>query len=194
MTTLFDESGELPAPVRYDDLASQLAGRINPAEIHGYLCGLLSAGQVPGERQWLNQLGEQMGEGGIDDVLRQLLCQLLARTQHELESGDLGAPLLLPDDDETLEFRTEALGIWCQSFISGFGQGFQGIQVSDMAEEVLRDLGEISLIEASGEGDESERLFVEVSEFVRLAWLNVYAEMHGNNGSDNVGESPVVVH
>jgi len=193
MTTHLFESGEPPEFVSYDDLANQLAGRINPAEIHGYLCGLLSTGQVPNERQWLNQLEEQAGNEGLDDGARQLLCQLFARTQRELESGDLGAALLLPDDDDALELRTEALGIWCQSFISGFGQGWQGAQVSEMVEEVLRDLAEISLIEASGDGDESERLFVEISEFVRLAWLNVYAEVCAGGASD-AGGSHASVH
>ena len=193
MTTHLFESGELPEPVSYDDLANQLSGRINPAEIHGYLSGLLSAGQVPNERQWLNQLEEQVGDEGFDDGVRQLLCQLFSRTRRELESGDLGAELLLPDDDEALKLRTEALGIWCQSFISGFGQGLQDAQVSEMVGEVLRDLTEISLIEASGEDDESERLFMEVSEFVRLAWLNVYAEVAAGNAAD-AEESPASLH
>ena len=177
MTTHFSAPGELPASVSYDELANQLAGRIHPSEIHGYLCGLLSGGQVLNERHWLNQFEEQMGDDGIDDATRQLLGQLFARTQSELESGSFAAALLLPDDEDALDIRTEALGIWCQSFISGFGQGLQGALVSEMAEEVLRDLAEIALIEPADEGEESERLFIEVSEFVRLAWLNVYAEV-----------------
>ena len=188
MTTHFSEPGELPASVTYDELANQLAGRIHPSEIHGYLCGLLSGGQVLNERQWLNQLEEQMGDDGFDDAVRQLLGQLFTRTQSELESGSFVAELLLPDDDDALDIRTEALGIWCQSFISGFGQGLQGALVSEMAEEVLRDLAEIALIEAADEGDESERLFIEVSEFVRLAWLNVYAEV-GAGGQASEGPS-----
>ena len=184
MTTHFLEPGELPASVSYDELANQLAGRIHPSEIHGYLCGLLSSGQALNERQWLNQLEGQVDCDGFDDAARQLLRQLLARTQSELESGSFAAALLLPDDDDALAVRAEALGIWCQSFISGFGQGLQGALVSEMAEEVLRDLAEIGLIDAAGDGDESERLFIEISEFVRLAWLNVYAEL-GAGGQAN---------
>ncbi|WP_257266985.1 UPF0149 family protein [Endozoicomonas sp. ONNA2] len=63
--------------------------------------------------------------------------------------------------------------------MSGFGQGLESQQVSEMVEEVLRDFAEISLIETAEEGEESEKLYVEVSEFVRLAWLNVYAEVCG---------------
>ena len=198
MTTHFLQPGELPASVSYDELANQLADRIHPSEIHGYLCGLLSSGQTLNERQWLNQLEGQVGGDGFDDAARQLLGQLCARTQSELESGSFAAALLLPDDDDALDVRAEALGIWCQSFISGFGQGLQGALVSEMAEEVLRDLAEIGLIDAAGDGDESERLFIEVSEFVRLAWLNVYAELGAGGQADErssgAGENPGSVH
>lgn len=196
MTTHFLQPGEQPASVSYDELANQLAGRIHPSEIHGYLCGLLSSGQALNEQQWLDQLEQQVGDDGFDDAARQLSGQLFARTHSELASGSFAVPLLLPDDDDALAIRAEALGIWCQSFISGFGQGLQGAPVSEMAEEVLRDLAEIALIEPADEGEESERLFIEVSEFVRLAWLNVYAELGGqaSERSSGAGENSGRVH
>lgn len=182
MTTYSSQPGDIPA-VSFDELADRLAdlGQSHPSEIHGYLCGLISAGSHPDVQQWLKQLAEQMGDKSFDEtfdeVTEQLLSQLFLHTQNELESGSLSATLFLPDDDEALGLRTESLGIWCQSFISGFGQGLESRQVSEMVEEVLRDFAEISLIETAEENDESERLYVEVSEFVRLAWLNVFAEV-----------------
>ena len=172
-------SGDIPVPVSFDELASHLAGQGHPSEVHGYLCGLFSAGAQPGVQPWLAQLAEQMGDQSFDEPTRQLLSQLFLHTQNELNAGSLAATLLLPDDDEALGLRTESLGIWCQSFVSGFGQGLQSRQVSEMVEEVLRDFAEISLIETAQESEESEKLYVEVSEFVRLAWLNVYAEVCG---------------
>ncbi|WP_257294089.1 UPF0149 family protein [Endozoicomonas sp. YOMI1] len=179
MTIHPPQSGDIPAPVSFDELASHLAEQTHPSEIHGYLCGLFSAGVHPGVEQWLEQLAEQMGDKSINESARQLLSQLYLHTQNELNSGSLAATLLLPDDDEALGQRTQSLGIWCQSFISGFGQGLESRQVSEMVEEVLRDFAEISLIETAEESEESEKLYVEVSEFVRLAWLNVYAEVCG---------------
>ncbi|MGO0308773.1 UPF0149 family protein [Endozoicomonas acroporae] len=179
MTIHISQPDDKPAFISFDELASHLAEQSHPSEIHGYLCGLFSAGAHPGLEKWLEQLAEQMGDQSIDEPARQLLSQLFLHTQNELNSGSLAATLLLPDDDEALGLRTQSLGIWCQSFISGFGQGLDSRQVSEMVEEVLRDFAEISLIETAEESEESEKLYVEVSEFVRLAWLNVYAEVCG---------------
>ncbi|MFK0571875.1 UPF0149 family protein [Endozoicomonas sp.] len=179
MTIYSSQPGDIPTPVSFDELADRLAdfGQSHPSEIHGYLCGLLSAGSRPDVQQWLKQLAEQMGDKFFDEAMGQLLSQLFLHTLNELESGSLSVTLLLPDDDEALGLRTVSLGLWCQSFISGFGQGLENRQVSEMVEEVLRDFAEISLIETAEDNDESERLYIDVSEFVRLAWLNVFAEL-----------------
>ncbi len=166
------------APVLFDELAEQLADRdVHPSELHGYLCGLLSAASRMGVQQWLQQVADQIGEKNLDDATGQLLSKLFVYTQSELESGALSVTMLLPDDDESLSARTSALGIWCQSFLSGFGQGLGQRKVSEMVEEVLKDFAQIALIEASEESEESEHLYMEVYEFVRLAWLNVAAEV-----------------
>ncbi|WP_066017074.1 UPF0149 family protein [Endozoicomonas atrinae] len=192
MTTYSSQPGDVPATVSFDELAAQLAEQSHPSEIHGYLCGLLSAGAHPDVQQWLGQLAEQMGDNSFDEHTKQLLSQLFLHTQDELTSGSLSATLFLPGDDESLGLRTQSLGVWCQSFISGFGQGLESRKVSDMVEEVLRDFAEISLIETAEENEESEKLYIEVSEFVRLAWLNVYAEVcglpEGSSGDDRSGK------
>lgn len=178
MTTTFDT--EPCEPVQFDELADRLVevgGNGHPSEIHGYLCGLLSAGSRPAVQDWLKQVSEQLGDASFDDVTEALLSQLFRYTLGTLESGSFSASLLLPDDEDGLRERTESLGVWCQSFVSGFGQGLQNQEVGEMVEEVLRDFAQISLIEATEDSEESEKLFVEVSEFVRLAWLNVFAEV-----------------
>ncbi|WP_419533387.1 UPF0149 family protein [Endozoicomonas sp.] len=199
--TFSSQPGDLPVSVSFDELADRLAdqgGLSHPSEVHGYLCGLLSAGSQLSAQQWLQHLQEQMGDKTFDEPTAQLLSQLFAYTRSELESGSLSVTLFLPDDDEALGLRTEALGIWCQSFISGFGQGLENRQVSEMVEEVLRDFAEISLIETADESDETERLYIEVSEFVRLAWLNIVAEVCGlpETSSNEAGkqETPNTLH
>ncbi|USE37232.1 UPF0149 family protein [Endozoicomonas sp. SCSIO W0465] len=192
MTTVSSQPGDAPVPVSFDELADLLAEQSHPSEVHGYLCGLLSAGAHPDVKQWLEQLAEQIGDQSFDEHTKQLLSQLFWHTQDELSSGSLSVTLFLPGDDESLALRTQSMGLWCQSFISGFGQGLESRKVSEMVEEVLRDFAEISLIETAEENDESEKLYVEVSEFVRLAWLNVYAEVCGlpedSSGDDHSGQ------
>ncbi len=190
--TFSSQSGDIPAAVSFDELSDRVAdlgGLSHPSEIHGHLCGLLSAGSQPDVQKWLKQLAEQTGDKSFDESTEQILIQLFLHTLNELESGSLSATMLLPDDDEALGLRTESLGVWCQSFISGFGQGLEKRQVSEMVEEVLRDFAEISLIETAEENEESEKLYIEVAEFVRLAWLNVYAEVCQPEPQDDKGSS-----
>ncbi len=172
--------------VTFDELADrlvELGSNGHPSEIHGYISGVLSAGGRPAIKHWLEQVAEQLGDKTLDEAAISVLTQLYKRSLQQLEAGDFSIQLLLPDDDDGLQQRSEALGIWCQSFISGFGQGLNQQNVSDMVEDVLKDFAEISLIETTEEDEASEKLFMEVSEFVRMAWLAVFNEMH--NKSEN---------
>lgn len=179
MANYSSHSDDILVSVSFDELANRLAEQSHPSEIHGYLCGLLSAGAHLDVQQWLGQLVGQIGTNSFDKHTKQLLRQLFLHTRDELASGSFLATLFLPGDDEALGLRIQSLGLWCQSFVSGFGQGLKSRQVSDVVEEVLRDFAEISRVETAEENEESEKLYVEVSEFVRLAWLNVYADVCG---------------
>lgn len=167
--------------VMFDELAeclTELGGEGHPSEIHGFLCGLLTAGSRLAGSNWLTQIAEQLGDKTLDQKSEDVLSRLFNNTLNGLEAGDFSVSMLLPDDDEALELRTESLGIWCQSFISGFGQGLGKCDVSEMVEEVLKDFAEISMIEATESSEESEKLYVEVSEYVRMAWLNTFTEVN----------------
>ena len=173
-------------PVSFDVLADRLVemgSDGHPAEIHGYVSGVLSAGDRPAVKNWLDQVAEQLGDKTLDDAASDVLTRLYSQTLEQLEAGDFSIQLLLPDDDESLSQRTEALGIWCQSFISGFGQGLSEQNVGEMVEDVLKDFAEISLIEATDEDEEAEKLLMEISEFVRMAWLAVFNEIHNKSES-----------
>ncbi|WP_257266975.1 YecA family protein [Endozoicomonas sp. ONNA2] len=102
MTIQSSQSDDALAPISFDELTSHLAGLSHPSEIHGYLCGLFSAGVQPGVEQWLAQLAEQLGDKSIDEPAKQLLSRLFVQTQNALDSGSLSAALLLPDDEEAL--------------------------------------------------------------------------------------------
>ena len=173
---------ETVEPVLFDELAdclTELGGEGHPSEIHGFLCGQLTAGSKPSPRKWLEQVAEQLGDKTLDPKSKEVLTRLFNNTLNALEAGDLSISMLLPDDEDAMEQRTESLGIWCQSFISGFGQGLGKRDVAEVVEEVLKDFAEISMIEATESNDESEKLYMEVSEYVRMAWLNTFTEVNG---------------
>ncbi len=169
--------------VTFDELADRLVelGCSNhPSEIHGLLCGQLAAGRRMDRKQWSVQVSELAGEKSLSEACSNTVNRLYDVTLEQLEASDFAISLLLPDDDETLGQRAEALGIWCESFLSGFGEGQAPRNLGDEVESVLRDFSEIAQIqEAIDEGEEGERDWLEVSEYVRMALLMVFSEVNG---------------
>jgi len=142
---------------------------IDADELHGSLCGYLSAGGRCAAPSWPMQLA-------LDDVpIRQLqpdapLGQLYIASQAQLDDEALGLALLLPAGD-ALEPRAHALLAWCRGFLGGFGLA-AGQTRSDDAAEALADLARIAQTELSFEDPEQDaQSLEELIEFVRVAVL-----------------------
>lgn len=88
---------------------------------------------------------------------------------------------LLPDDDNPLNGRASALGLWCTGFLYGLGAG----KISDLRAlpgdvgEIVRDFSEISA--AAGDDSESdeanEQAYAELVEFIRVGAQVVFEEL-----------------
>ena len=129
-----------------------------------------------------------MLEANQDDVLAQerslQLKQLAAKALLELEAGDMGFTLLLPDDGEPLRQRTAALADWCHGFMHGLalaGGADQGAMADMLDEaipaEILDDFSEITKAGADEtEGEDSEQAYVELVEYVRVSTQLIYDE------------------
>ncbi|AMO58415.1 UPF0149 family protein [Endozoicomonas montiporae] len=171
------------SPILFDELADrlvELGGGSHPSELHGLLCGLLAGGERPGVEAWQRQVAGMLGDEPLDEVSLQQFAVMYESTRSQLEQGDFGIQVLLPDDEEAMEQRTEALGLWCHGFLSGFGESAANKKLSDDLNGILHDFSEIAQIQESDESDETERFFLEVSEYVRMALLNVFAEMNAD--------------
>lgn len=170
--------------IPFDELADrlvELGSGSHPSELHGLLCGLLAGGERPGVEAWQRQAGSMLTDEPLDEVSLELFARMYEQTRTQLEQGDFGIQVLLPDDDESMEQRTEALGLWCHGFLSGFGESAANQKLSEEMNGILHDFSEIAQIQESDESDETERFFLDVSEYVRMALLNVFAEMNANN-------------
>ena len=149
-------------PILFDELADrlvELGGGSHPSELHGLLCGLLAGGERPGVEAWQRQVAGMLGDEPLDEVSLQHFAVMYERARLQLEQGDFGIQVLLPDDEESMEQRTEALGLWCHGFLSGFGESAANKQLSDDLNDILHDFSEIAQIQESDESDETERLF-----------------------------------
>lgn len=151
---------------------------ISPAEIQGALVGRSCAGAGLHPESWLAEAQELLAND-LSDAVRRALLGLQEMTDSELNSGSIQVlTLLLPDDEASLQVRTQALGEWCRSFLSAFGMASQGIALTEESREVLEDLAAIAQIQESSEGSEAaERYFAEVVEYVRVAPLLLYAAL-----------------
>lgn len=176
-------------------------GALNsPAELHGMLCGKLSAGQRLDSDEWmlealtfLDVITDDRGVVGDTDGHGQAaIARLYSVSLAQLEDINYGFQLLLPADDTSLAERSRALGEWCHGFLSGFGSAGLKPQQTLSAEcaEALRDMAAIVGI---GDGDDedvddAEANFAEIVEYVRMAALTLFADMggHKKQGGDKI--------
>lgn len=181
-------SAQLPAyEIFQEALAPAAGGYLTPAEVQGFLCGLVGAGQPMVSPAWRGALTTLLNNSeDLPEAAQPLLETLYQQTcEAYLEMG-FGLALYLPDEDTSLPERLEALGLWCQGFLAGFSVAPKpalssvegGEALSDDVNEALKDLSEISQIDVNVEpSEEMESAYMEVVEHVRLSAQLVYAEL-----------------
>lgn len=179
-----------PALPPHDDVTSEISRLqlgLDASELHGSLCGFLGAGGELTRTDWLRRLeiepeAVDLADGALD--------ALYLVTRAQLGDPGLGFELLLPDDEQPLDERAEAMLGWCRGFLGGFGLvGRSTRPLSDEAKEALEDLGKIAASNLSYDDPEAdETALVEVSEFVRVAALL----LHGDSAAAD--DSPRSVH
>ena len=139
---------------------------VGAAEAHGLLAGLLCADSAADCEQWLGLVFAEARDG-LGEGEAAALRELYDETCSLLDAVDFSFALFLPDDDAPLAERAEALSAWCQGFL--YGVGYAGAREwPDDCAEVLRDLADISRLDADASGEEDEAAFTEISEFVRV--------------------------
>ncbi len=174
---------------------------LGATESHGALCGMLCAQGATDVAQWmLHVLGER--EEGSKDLQQagKMLLHIHQVTVEQMNDSDVQFDLMLPDDDESLEARVEALGVWCQGFVYGLAAGGvkEDTDLPEDSKELIKDILEISRagyaaddeaeLNASVENDsdEDEVAFMEVSEYVRMGILLIYEELQPLQSSQTV--------
>jgi hypothetical protein len=146
------------------------------AEAHGLLSGMLCMDVATDCHQWLGDFfGAELSEIQGEDRLQ--LDRLYQQTRRQLVDFDFSFGPLLPDDEDSLENRAQALGEWCHGFLQGIGYtGKQSGWPGEM-NEILADLLEIVRLDpaAAGEGDESA--YTELTEYVRVGVQVIHSEL-----------------
>lgn len=179
-----------------DDQLYQLDAALGASESHGALCGMLCAQGATDVAQWmLHVLGEHDESNKVLQAAGKSLMQIHRTSVEQMNDSNIEFELMLPDDDEALETRVEALGTWCQGFVYGLAVGGikEDTELPEDSKEIIRDIIEISRAgyiaddEAEYEiSEEDEQAFVEVSEYVRMGTLLIYEELQPLQSSQTV--------
>ena len=163
----------------FEDALAGAGGLADAAEAHGSLCGALCSVSPYKMQDWVNEI---LPDGAaISDESAAMIERVFTATATSFGEQGMEFEPLLPDDDQPLNGRANALALWCTGFLYGLGAG----NISDLEAlsgdvgEIVRDFTEIS--RATGddaEGDESnEQAYAELVEFIRVAAQVVFEEL-----------------
>lgn len=158
------------------------------AEAHGTLAGSLCTAVTYRFEDWLLEI---LPEGRAQaDAAAAALREVYARTAQSLVEADLAFVLFLPEEEQPIDARTEALAQWCQGFLYGLGSRViqDASRLPGDVGEVVRDLNEITRVGADGSGDleSNESAYTELVEFVRVGVQLVFAELEPVRGHSSV--------
>lgn len=170
----------------FDDIANQLLEQgvdCSPSEIHGALVGILAAGADDDAGAGLDALNRAL-ELDLHGELADQVMQLYAFSSTALQDDTFDFQPLLPDDDDELVLRTEALAQWCRGFLAGYARviaraGTAGESLPGDSTEVLRDfaaMAQATADESDENDEEAENSYAELVEYLRFAALNIYMD------------------
>ncbi|MFP8967618.1 UPF0149 family protein [Pokkaliibacter sp. CJK22405] len=179
----------------------QLGALGSPAELHGALCGYLSASlntnKDSNEEGWQRIARQILDVENLGSEAQQALFnKLFAATDEQLRQGVFEFELLLPEDDYSIAQRSEALGFWCSGFMNGFALAGGRIdeKADDDVREAFTDLSRFTqLTTMSLEEQESDEAdLMELTEYVRVVAVMLYTEMHGVQQDPQADQPPLL--
>lgn len=180
---------------RLDKALGRMEVTADPSEFHGMLVGLICANGELAREQWLAQTLPADEPGRPQDALG-TLSELYSETVRQMRSTLMDFQPLLPDDDDPLVERVDALSEWCQGFLAGLAMG--GIDAPEKLPgdvgEVMQDLVEIT--RASGyefaEDEDDENAYGELVEYVRTGVLLVNEELNPTKAPPIMNEDKTI--
>lgn len=173
-----------PKILAFDDFSCVLAeadSLANPAEIHGILCGLICSGQKIDGKFWFHTVLKLFeSRAHIAARHRSMVIDLYDASCRQLSGLDSEFQMLLPDSNQSLSRRAEALSQWCQGFLFGLRLPDSSIEkeASEETRDALRCISELAQLDfASIEIREVDnKAYSGVVEFVRSAVSVLYEE------------------
>ena len=163
----------------FDEMANHLLEQglqTSPSELHGCLCGLLAAGADATAEAGLAGVSRALQLDLYGELAAQVM-ELYGVTNAALRDEEFDFHPLLPEDEVSIELRTEALAAWCRGFLAGYAGEARGRQGQDTG-EILKDMAAIAeaAVDPEADEEESESSLEEIIEYLRFAALNVFMD------------------
>lgn len=167
----------LPNYAELDIALSQTKLKLHPSQVHGLICGLICGNPTS------NAIWEELVTGNKEPSdAHELLQSLYDISADQLNEFLFELQLLLPSDSEPLPLRAEALTLWCQGILTGLKMAHVQMAEREPGEltEAMNDLVEIAKMNYDDvvPSEEDEEAYSELVEFVRMAVILVYQELH----------------
>lgn len=175
---------KLPEYDQFLESISPLALEVSVSEIHGTLCGYLSAGADKQGESYIRALLKHKKDAATRNALLSLFSVFTISQQQLSNSLNFDFQLLLPSDDYSLRDRAQAFSQWCEGFKQGLT--FAGVVGADYqeedAQEALQHLHEFSQLdyESLEVSEEDEQALIEVIEYTRMAVLRLHTDLLTN--------------
>ena len=174
--------------IEYDTLEDSLkrcGANWNAAQTHGLLTGRLAIAGVAAGPDWLLHVLENVEQS---NALR-TECQKHLDTLYKATFWQLSERLsefepLLPDDQDDVGYRTEALGHWSECCLHGLvsakhGDALKERLAAEPLSDIIRDMLQITRAGLDEESDqeENEAAYVELVEYLRVSAQLCYEEL-----------------
>lgn len=156
------------------------------SECHGNACGVLCSQIGLSPNEWFDTLLSNDANDDISvdqiELLSDLLKSLYQTTEQQLNNIDFEFELFLPDDEEKINDRLDALGEWCSGFLLGLSIG--GItDIRSLPDEIsafLNDCLEIARVGNAelNHSEDDETSYSDLVEYVRMGVMTLFEEIY----------------
>jgi len=169
--------------VNFDQIDAALRDAdMQAAEAHGTLVGMMcAAGQTPVQDWWAQVFEPAEGAQGVPDR-PEVIDTMYSETVNSLLEATGTFDLMLPDDEDSLESRADALHEWCHGFLYGYGiaSGRDVSLLPEEAAEVLRDMGQFAQarFELGEDAEEDELSYSELVEYLRVGVMLLFETLY----------------
>ena len=178
---------EMPNYEQMIDDLSTLDLNLEVSHLHGLLSGLIVAGASLQAENYLRSL--IMNKTGPSfHQSTQALFSIYTITHTWLNNFGFEFKMLLPDENCSLQERILAFADWCLGFLEGLN--LSGLSMDDFENEddieILQHFEDFSDMDAEDLelNEEDEKAYLEVTEYARLAVLQLFCDLNAQEGQD----------